>query len=251
MSNSNTDRAWEKWGKNDPYFGVLTHDKYKKPKLTDENRKQFFMSGYNYIDKVINNIKKYIEPTYTIKNGIDFGCGVGRLVIPLSEIAEHVTGVDVSESMLKEAKKNCEALSINNVTFVKSDDNLSLLSGKFNFINSYIVFQHIPVKRGERIFENLLAHLEEGGVCVVHFPYVCAIKVKKIANWVKTYIPLGNNLINVIKGRNFYAPVMQTNTYNVNKLLYLMQKFNVNEFHAEYIDIQGWLGIILYFRKIK
>jgi hypothetical protein len=37
------------------------------------------------------------------------------------------------------------------------------LKGKYDFIHSYIVFQHIPVERGKRIFEKLLAHLETGG----------------------------------------------------------------------------------------
>ncbi len=78
---------------------------------------------------------------------LDFGCGVGRLVIPLSKIAESVTGVDVSESMLNEAISNCDNQNVNNANFIKADDNLSMLSGKYDFIHSYIVFQHIPTKR--------------------------------------------------------------------------------------------------------
>lgn len=248
MFDSNTDREWEKWGNNDPYFGVFTDDKYKKSNLTDENKKEFIRSGYDYIDNVIEKLK-HIDPTYTIKKALDFGCGVGRLVIPLAEVAEHVTGVDVSESMLNEAQKNCETLSIKNVTFLKSDDNLSLLNGKYDFINSYNVFQHIPIKRGECIFENLLAYLENDGFCVVHFTYANVSKIKKIIRLIKTYIPLGRNFINVIKGRKFFATEMQMDNYDINKLLFMMQKNNVHEFYAEYLDHGGWLGIILYFRK--
>jgi len=62
------------------------------------------------------------------------------MVIPLAGISESVVGVDVSESMLNEAKRNCESLSIKNVSFVKGDDNLSALNCKFDFIHSYIVF---------------------------------------------------------------------------------------------------------------
>lgn len=71
-------------------------------------KKEFFRSGYDYIDHVIKLIKNHIYPTYTVNKAFDFGCGVGRLVIPLTEIADHVTGVDVSESMLKEAKKTAK-----------------------------------------------------------------------------------------------------------------------------------------------
>jgi ubiquinone/menaquinone biosynthesis C-methylase UbiE len=251
MFDSNTDREWEKWGKNDPYFGVITYDKYNISNLTNDNKKEFFRSGYDYIDHVIKFIKKHIYPTYTVNKALDFGCGVGRLVIPLTEIADHVTGVDVSESMLNEAKKNCETISIHNVTFLKSDDNLSLLNGNYDLIISSMVFQHIPVKRGENIFKNLLAHLEIGGVCVVHFTYAnpYKLKIRKIVRLIKNYIPFGKNIINVIKGRNFFAPVMQMNAYDINKLFFVMQKSNVYGFHAEYSDHGGWQGIVLYFTK--
>lgn len=114
-----------------------------------------------------------------------------------------------------------------------------------------MVFQHIPLKRGENIFKNLLAHLEIGGVCVVHFTYANSYKIKisKIARLIKNYIPFGKNIINVIEGRNFFAPVMQMNAYDINKLFFLMQKSNVYGFYAEYSDHGGWQGIVLYFTK--
>ncbi len=249
MFNNNTDREWEKIGKNDPYFGVITHDKYHKSNLTDENIKDFFNSGYIYIDNVLKNIRQYIDPAYNIRHALDFGCGVGRLVIPLAKVAENVTGIDFSDSMLSEAEKNCEAQMIKNVSFIKSDDNLSLLNGKYDLINSCAVFQHIPVKRGLRIFKNLLAHLEDGGVCVVHFTYAKNYKVRKLVPFVKNYVPLAKNIINLIKGREFFAPQIQMNTYNLNELFFLIQKFNVQEFHSEYTNHRDELGIIVYFKK--
>jgi len=153
--------------------------------------------------------------------------------------------------MLNEANNNCEFLSIKNVEFCISDDNLSILNGKYDFINSFNVFQHIPAKRGERIFENLLSYLEDGGVGVMHFTYACdsKIKIRKIGRLIKKCIPLGKNFINLIKGRKFFDPGIQMNAYDMNNLLYMMQKNNVSEIYAEYSDHGGWLGMILYFRK--
>ena len=96
--------------------------------------------------------KRHLDPSFSPKSVLDFGCGTGRLVIPLAEIADYVLGLDVSESMLWEARKNCKAHALNNVQLLKSDDTLSCLDGCFDFIHSFIVFQHIPVKRGIRIF---------------------------------------------------------------------------------------------------
>ena len=40
-----TDTEWENWGKKDPYFGVLTNEKFRSQKLSDESRIEFFESG--------------------------------------------------------------------------------------------------------------------------------------------------------------------------------------------------------------
>lgn len=244
--NNNTDRDWEKYGKDDPYFGVVSQDKFQNSNLTSENKKEFFQSGADRIDNVLENIRQNIDPNFTIKKGLDFGCGVGRLVIPLAKVAEEVTGIDVSDSMLNEAKKNCEERSINNVVLTKSDDNLSSLKGKYNFIHSFIVFQHIPVNRGERIFENLLARLESGGIGVVHFTY--ARQSLPMRYLLGKYVPLFNNLINLLKGRNFSYPQMQMNTYDLNRLFLIMQKANILNCYTELTDHEI-LGIVIYFKK--
>ncbi|MFN0314292.1 MAG: class I SAM-dependent methyltransferase [Burkholderiales bacterium] len=249
MFNGNTDKEWEKFGKNDPYFGVLTHDKFRKINLTDENKEEFFRSGFNHIDNVLEKIRRHIDQTFTIKKALDFGCGVGRLVIPLANVALEVTGVDVSDSMLNEAKKNCEARSLKNVVLVKSDDNLSLSNDKYDFIHSFIVFQHIPVTRGERIFENLIAHLESDGICVVHFTYAKTSTIRKIIQFMKKYVPLSSEILNLIMGQRVFAPQMQMNAYDVNRLFLTMQKANVFGCYSEFTNHGGELGIVVYFKK--
>ena len=250
---NNTDGEWEKFGKDDPYYGVLSHNKFHKSNLTEENKEEFFTHGFNYIDDVLDKIRQHIDPTFSIKKldkkALDFGCGVGRLVIPLSNIAQEVTGVDVSDSMLNEAKKNCAARSIRNVTFVKSDDNLSLLNCKYDFIHSIIVFQHIPVTRGEKIFANLIAHLECGGVCVVHFTYAKTSAILKFVSFVKKYVPMSKNAINLIRGRKFFAPQMQMNSYNLNHLFLMIQKANISDCYTAFTNHGGELGVVVYFKK--
>lgn len=41
----NTDKDWEKFGKNDPYFGVVTHETFSGNKLDDKQLESFFNSG--------------------------------------------------------------------------------------------------------------------------------------------------------------------------------------------------------------
>jgi 2-polyprenyl-3-methyl-5-hydroxy-6-metoxy-1,4-benzoquinol methylase len=251
MFNGNTDRDWERLGATDPYYGVLIDEKYRKGNLTPKAKEAFFKSGEQHIAKVMASICKHIDSTYAPRKALEFGCGVGRLVIPLAKLAEHVVGVDISESMINEAKRNCESLSIRNVTFVKSDDNLSQLNERYDLIHSYIVFQHLSVRRGEAIFKRLLQRLENGGVCVVHFTYAKRSKMKIAISWIKSYIPVAKNFINLIRGRPFFAPQRAMNSYDLNRLLFLMQQQQVRDFYAEYTDHGGELGILVYFRKLE
>src|SRR5690349_10764378 len=149
MMFDDTNRDWEKLAKHEPYFAVITSDKFRSANLTQESKEEFFAGGLKHIHRVLEEVREHIDPSFSVKRALDFGCGVGRVVIPLANIAQEVTGVDVSDSMLKEARKNCEARSIKNVVLAKSDDNLSLLDGKYDFIHSHLVFQHIPVERGQ------------------------------------------------------------------------------------------------------
>lgn len=251
MFNSNTDKEWEKFGEVDPYYGVLSEGKFHKINLTEENKEDFFKSGVVYIEDLLKKVRQHIDPNFKIKHALDFGCGVGRLVIPLAGIAERVTGIDVSDSMLNEAKQNCETYSRKNVVLVKSDDSLTQLKDKYDFIHSFIVLQHIPVKRGKRIFEGLLAHLEDGGVCVIHFTYAEYEISKKFASFIKAYVPFANNVYNLYKGRGFFFPHMQMYKYDISKLLLIMEKLHIREFYAELTNHGGVSGIVLFFRKPK
>lgn len=236
-----TDAEWEKWGKQDPYFGVVTHEKFRSQNLTDEAKKEFFESGKGDVHHLLEVCRSHIDQGFLPRKVLDFGCGVGRLLIPLAAVANHVVGLDVSESMLKEARKNCNERDVRNVTLLKSDDNLSQLTGCFDLIHSYIVFQHIPIERGRCIFTNLLTHLEEGGICAIQFTYSRSV-------YGKTYgMPPVEQPLTI--GPACKDPEMQMNCYNLNELFFQIQSAGICDLHVEYTDHGGELGVFLYFQK--
>lgn len=249
MFSRDTDKQWEKFGREDAYFGVIAQDKYKMANLNDETKEEFFRTGQEYVDRLLREIKRHLDPGFTIRKALDFGCGVGRVVIPLAKVAKHVTGADVSESMLREAQKNCESRGIENVNFVKSDDDLSLLNDRYDFIHSLIVFQHIPVKRGERILKNLMTRLEEGGCAVLHFTYEKNYRFRRVTSWIRKNVPLTRRIVNIAKGKSFFTPEMQMNAYDLNRLFLTIQKFGADEVYTKFSDHNGDLGVIMYFQK--
>jgi len=75
---------------------------------------------------------------------LEIGCGVGRMTRMLARIFGHVTGVDISEEMVRQARGN--TADLNNVDLLVGDGCTlaGLPDGKYDFAFSFIVFQHIP-----------------------------------------------------------------------------------------------------------
>ncbi len=159
-----TDKDWARIANENPYWGVLSDEQFRGKELSPEKRKLFFQSGTKFIEDVIGFVKRYIDAEYRPSRSLDFGCGVGRLLIPLARISEEVVGIDVAPGMLELAQQNLKTAGIANVVCVLGDDNLSQVTGSFNFVNSLIVLQHVPPERGMLLVRKLLAFLEIGGI---------------------------------------------------------------------------------------
>jgi SAM-dependent methyltransferase len=84
---------------------------------------------------------------------LDFGCGTGRLAEAMTAHVSSVTGYDISPGMLAKARERGKA------TYVDA-----LPDGPFGWINSFIVFQHIPPARGLDLIADLMARLAPGGM---------------------------------------------------------------------------------------
>lgn len=166
-----TDENWEYFGEKCPYFGVVTSKQYQPENFNEQARQEFFQTGQQYVSWLMDFIRQKIKPDFQPKNSIDFGCGVGRLLIPIAGQSVAATGIEISPSMMEEAKANCRRFGVANAQFVKTAEELAAAQGRFDFIHSFIVFQHIPPDRGYEIFRQLLALLQEGGVGALHFTY--------------------------------------------------------------------------------
>src|SRR4051812_30480099 len=107
MSLSSTDKQWEQWGKRNPYFGVLG---VESSSLTErEAFERFFESGRQHVIEVLSLLHASGATFGDEASALDFGCGVGRLLLPLSEKFSHVSGIDISPTMLDLARGNLSA----------------------------------------------------------------------------------------------------------------------------------------------
>ncbi len=172
MFADNPDESWEKLGKTDPYYGVLTDPRFRRANLGEDARREFFASGTAHMRDLLQRIEAQLGPMGR-GAALDFGCGVGRLALRLAREGgfARVVGLDISDSMLHEARSNAAHEQPLNIEFLKSDDALSLLAGEFDFVHSFIVLQPIPISRGERIVHHLLTRLAPGGVAALQVPF--------------------------------------------------------------------------------
>jgi len=249
LSTKDTDRTWEYYGSADPYYGVLTSDDYRRTAMTPDMKAKFFDSGRQYVDVVLGIIKAELDVSFQPKTALDFGCGVGRLVIPLAKICTQVTGVEISASMIEEAKKNCREQGISNVSIVKSDDTLSQVSGSFDLVHSYIVFQHIAPDRGETILRRLIDVLRGDGVGVLQFTYFSKnTPTRKLLMRAYKHMPFMYSFRNLLKGRPFREPLMQMNEYNLNRIFRILQDTGCHRCGIRFTD-HNMYGIIIFFQK--
>lgn len=239
-----TDLAWEEWGRRDPYYGVITHPMFRRAALDEGAKQEFFGSSELHVRSLLDSVRKHVHPGFMPRKVLDFGCGVGRLLVAFAAVAEEVVGVDVSASMLEEARRNCDERQLRNVRLVQSDDHLSTVTDTFDLIHSYIVFQHIPVERGRVILSNLLRRLRPGGVAAIHLTY-------SKTRFAPTHGVPPSELGKIeAAGRAIPAgadPEMQMNSYNMNEILFLLQSLGAQQCHLDFLDHGGELGAFLYF----
>jgi SAM-dependent methyltransferase len=102
-----------------------------------------------------------VSPDWAV---LEIGCGIGRLLKPLSRRVRRAVGVDLSEEMVRRGREYCADRP--NVEISRTDGGLEgLPDGAFDFVFSHIVFQHLPRKAYvDRYLREAARVLKPGGL---------------------------------------------------------------------------------------
>jgi ubiquinone/menaquinone biosynthesis C-methylase UbiE len=250
MAKTGTDRDWEIWGKENPYYGVLTDPKFLSANLSDEALHEFFGSGEQHVDHLCRLIRTRIRSDFEPRSVLDYGCGTGRIAIPFARRAQRVVGIDVSPSMLEEARKSCSRFGIERVQLLHLDEMDSLEPGSFNLIHSFVVFQHVPVARGEVLMEKLVRLLAEGGIGALHFTFsIPRGRVLQAVTTLRNHSRAFNGVLNVAKGRAFSRSHMQMNNYSMNRILEMLAQEGCSNVCVEFTGDSACRGALVLFEK--
>jgi 2-polyprenyl-3-methyl-5-hydroxy-6-metoxy-1,4-benzoquinol methylase len=240
-------KQWERFGRDDPYYGVVSQDEMRGSLLDDEVRSRFFQSGEEQVEELMRLLGRLAGAGDRLGRVLDYGCGVGRVLIPLASRAESAVGIDVSPSMLAEARRNCDARGVENVELL-AVDGLDGLSPDFDLVHCAIVLQHIPVRDGERIVSRLAGLVRPGGIGALHVQigarrglraYNAAMRVKLV-----------HNLANVVRRRPWSYPHMEMHIYDLGRLMLVLRDSGVSVVHTKLAERSGgYDACMLVFRR--
>jgi SAM-dependent methyltransferase len=139
--NTEASEPWERFAEADPYLYILTS-------LKRRDRGTFWESG----EKIVQMEFLPLLRTHRVRRllGLEVGCGIGRLILPVARRFQEAVGIDVAPGMVRRAVSFAGENGIKNASFIPASGPQDLLqsSGKYvgrcDFIYSLLVFQHIP-----------------------------------------------------------------------------------------------------------
>ncbi|MBU0975411.1 methyltransferase domain-containing protein [Patescibacteria group bacterium] len=159
-------RDWNSRALTNAYHWVFSSKK-------DWDKEEYYRQGDEDIERIVLpflNKQGLTNDRIKELDVLDIGCGTGRLSRALAKHCKQVTGIDISDEMLKKAKE--DNADINNIKFVLTNgsDLGAVDSNSLDFCFSYLVFQHIP---RQSIIESYLNEihriLKNDGVALLQF----------------------------------------------------------------------------------
>ena len=133
-------RDWEDFGRVDPMWAVLSAPGRRHGGW---DAAEIFASGARHVAALMKTAEELGLPACR-EAALDFGCGVGRLTRPLAEYFDSCICLDISESMIAQARawhRDCPGCRFE----VNTNGNLrAFTDASFDLVYSRYVLQHLP-----------------------------------------------------------------------------------------------------------
>ncbi|MGB7070693.1 MAG: class I SAM-dependent methyltransferase [Pyrinomonadaceae bacterium] len=241
--------TWERVGANDPYYAVATFEKFHQANLNDDLVSEFFETGYGHVESLWCDIREGFDVDFRPKNALDFGCGVGRITLAMADRCERVVGIDISESMLAEARKNCQNRNISNVDFRSTDEFFRSSGDMFDFVHSYIVLQHIEPVTGIDAIANILERLSPEGIGMLHVTYHDPSALfQKLRLKAYRKFPFIYSSVNRLRRRKVSHRLFPMYKYDLGRIFTMLKANECENIFVRLTD-HGMLGAMLFFQR--
>ena len=193
---------WDELGRRDPLWAIIT-DPQKRDRKWGLN--DFFKSGQMHIEQIMGQAQRLGLP-FRRGLALDFGCGVGRLTLPLCPYFSHVIGVDIAPSMIELANKynphgdKCMYL-------VNDAPDLNIFEdNSFDFVLSWFTLQHIEPEFSKQYVKEFLRILAPGGLLVFQMP-------SGLIPPASVSVSVDNNPVGILPDKAFKAEIIPEKTF--------------------------------------
>jgi SAM-dependent methyltransferase len=162
------EQSWSKMGEDWPHFSVLSQSQYL-PRNLAGSLEQFWASGEGETEVTLALLRRLgFDPVG--KTCVEYGCGLGRITMPLAARFAKVHGYDISANHLALARQRAEAVGAANIQFHHCGGDVLALLEACDFFYSRLVFQHNPPPVMRELVRLALASLRPGGIAVFEIP---------------------------------------------------------------------------------
>jgi 2-polyprenyl-3-methyl-5-hydroxy-6-metoxy-1,4-benzoquinol methylase len=166
-SRTTADAGWEELAQLDPLWAVASSPQRRHGKWDEE---EFYERGRRKVNKLMKRLDALGVPARSAR-ALDFGCGAGRLILPLADHFDTVVGVDISPSMLALARMRAAGRPGLEFRLDETGDQSLLAGESFDLVYSGLVLQHLAsVAAALGCLERLCAAVSPGGALVVQIP---------------------------------------------------------------------------------
>jgi len=108
---------------------------------------------------------EYMEKGFLPKGrALDLCCGAGTNTVYLSQNGFDVTGIDISKTAIKIARKKAHQAKVSINFLAESFINLSFNDEEFNFVFDMGCFHHVEVEERQKFIVGVHKVLKEGGI---------------------------------------------------------------------------------------
>ncbi len=215
--------------------------------------------GSKRVESIAEAIEQATGATLDGRTALDYGCGVGRIAVPLAERCERVYGMDLSAPILRDARANAERMNVENFETLEVPQ-LAGLAGRYDLLISLNVLQHIRTREGERIFEQLVTGLGPGGVGFVNVVVRPPRPLRSVLRW--TFPPSHAwkrrrrshrlNPSNLLSAVDFSYAYMMRRSYSLDRLGRVLAAAGIDTWHVQYNlnpERHGFDSLALIFAK--
>jgi SAM-dependent methyltransferase len=246
-----SDHEWQAWGRVAPYFGVLTEAAYRARIPDDDARRAFFATGEATVADTLARLER-IFGTLPLDRALDYGCGVGRLLLPLARRSRAVVGADVAPAMLAEAERNLARAELGNATLREANDLLGDDADPgFDLIVSMITLQHLEPAHALDVTRRLLRLLRPGGVAALHYTIKDQRRMpRRSFTLLRRRLRLIHRLANLREGKPWSWPYMGVYVHDPLALGSLIRAAGCSEPELALTDEGGIVGAVFHFRRL-